>query len=190
MKKKISPKDKVLLTVALFALIGTPVWLTVAKAFGPLGPIGLISNPTPSVPVGFYRAYHAPLKRGMIVSFCPQQSIQMDEWKKREYWPTSSSAGCPHHYVALLKPVAALANDRITLSAAGASVNGHSIPNSKPMLQDERHRPLSHYPYGIYTVNPGQVWLISHYIPDSLDSRYFGPVPQSAILSPMKRIGP
>jgi type IV secretory pathway protease TraF len=38
-------------------------------------------------------------------------------------------------------------------------------------------------PDGRYVIPPGEVWLVSTFSPRSWDSRYFGPVPASAIVS-------
>ncbi len=188
MKKPVPLKDKILISIAGLFVPFSLYWYTFPGAFAHMTPIGLY-NLTPSVPIGWYLPYPTPLKHGVIVSFCMPASPMMEEWSKRGYL-LDKKGTCEHDYIPFLKPVAALPGDRITLNNTGATVNGRLIPNSKPLTEDQKHRPLKPYPFGTYTVQPGQVWLISHYIPDSMDGRYFGPVPISAINSPVFRIWP
>jgi conjugative transfer signal peptidase TraF len=190
MKKALQLKDKILLSLTFLTFSFSLYWNIFPGAFAHMTPVGLIYNPTSSVPTGLYQAYKTPLKHGVIVSFCMPASSMLHEWKKRGYLLGEHKGTCENGYVPFLKPIAALAGDRITLSSKGATVNGHLIPNSKPLTKDEKHRPLTPYPFGTYTVQPGQVWLISHYIPNSMDGRYFGPLPISVINSPIRRIWP
>jgi conjugative transfer signal peptidase TraF len=109
--------------------------------------------------------------------FCPPQP-----WEyiavKRQY---QESGVCPDYGSPLLKPIAAREGDRVELSAAGIAVNGHAIANTAPRLRDSMNRPLDHYPFGTYVVQPGDVWVASSWNYKSFDSRYFGPVRLSAI---------
>jgi type IV secretory pathway protease TraF len=59
-------------------------------------------------------------------------------------------------------------------------VNGTELPNTAALDHDGRGRSIAAYSPGVYQVKPGQVWLL---IPNanSLDSRYFGPVPSADI---------
>ena len=50
-------------------------------------------------------------------------------------------------------------------------------------VTDTLGRPLAHIPWGRYTLAPGECWLMSTHIMNSWDSRYFGPVTQSHIIS-------
>ena len=81
----------------------------------------------------------------------------------------------------MLKYVAAISGDTITLDEQGISVNGVHQPNSKPMAEDGAGRPLrpaGGYPYA--PLGPGFVWLLTPR-PNSFDSRYFGAVPAGRI---------
>ncbi len=190
MRKPILLKDKILLSLTFLILSFGLYWNAFPDALAHMTPLGLIYNPTSSVPTGLYQAYQTPLKHGVIVSFCMPASSIPNGWKKRGYLLGNWKGTCENDNVPVIKPIAALAGDRITLNSKGATVNGHLIPNSRPMTEDEKHRPLTPYPFGTYTVQPGQVWFISHYIPDSLDGRYFGPLPISVINAPIRRIWP
>jgi conjugative transfer signal peptidase TraF len=86
----------------------------------------------------------------------------------------------PHRELA--KCVAALPGDTVGVSAAGLTINGRLLPATAPLSRDSQGRPLSRYPRGPHDTLPGFLWLYSNHIPNSWDSRYFGPVPAEAVL--------
>ena len=81
----------------------------------------------------------------------------------------------------LVKPVVAVAGDEVEMSARGICVNGRILPNTAPLQRDSNGRPLAPWRFGRYMVVPGMMWVASSYDSRSFDSRYFGPVPVSAI---------
>lgn len=151
-----------------------------------LNAMGFCLNETTSVPKGLWQATQAPLTHGQIVSFCPPDNALFQLFKKRGYAPERDD--CPGRYTRFLKPIAALPGDTVEVSEVGIRVNGKLLRNSKPLKQDALGRPFPIYPLGTYKVAPHTVWLVSHYVPNSVDARYFGPLPMSAIQSPMKPI--
>ena len=84
-------------------------------------------------------------------------------------------------YPELAKCVAAVPGDTVEVTREGLRVNGWLIPGTAPLSRDSRGRFLSTYPRGPHLTPPGQVWLYSNHIPNSWDSRYFGPVPFGAV---------
>jgi conjugative transfer signal peptidase TraF len=127
-------------------------------------------NTTGSLPRGLWisTGNTGPARAGEVVLICPPTDPQTRRYVAPGF--------CPGRLVPLLKPVAAVAGDRVTATASGITVNGRMIPNSAPVGEDEGGRPLKAYKFGTSTVQPGQVWLISSYDPLSYDSRYFGPL--------------
>jgi conjugative transfer signal peptidase TraF len=83
----------------------------------------------------------------------------------------------------LLKRLAAVAGDHVTIDSSGVSVNGVLLPNSSPLPSDAGGRPLEAFLLSDYILEPGQVLIMSEYNPASFDSRYFGPIDQTAIES-------
>jgi conjugative transfer signal peptidase TraF len=81
------------------------------------------------------------------------------------------------------KPVFAIGGDTITVGPSGLELDGNPVSRTEPLRQDSDGRYLPRVPDGRYVVQPGEVWLVSTYSPRSWDSRYFGPVPVSAIIS-------
>ena len=82
----------------------------------------------------------------------------------------------------LIKRVAAISGDVVQAGAHGVYVNGRLWPDSVPLTHDQEARSLRPYPFGVYRVAAGRLWVMSNH-PRGLDSRYFGPVPASSVIS-------
>jgi conjugative transfer signal peptidase TraF len=164
--------DAVAVCAAGALLLGT---LLMARA------AGLRVNATPSMPRGLWRVTPAepPLRRGQIVTVCPPDTPAIREAARRGYIPAGT---CPGGYEPLVKPVAAVTGDRVTVSAAGVAVNGAPIASTAQRTEDSAGRPLESVTAGIYQVTRGEVWILSAHDSRSFDSRYFGPVPVKNIL--------
>jgi conjugative transfer signal peptidase TraF len=151
--------------------------------------LGLRINFTPSLPRGLYRAVGGPPARGSIVIACVPPDIAPLALERRYLW----RGDCRGGVVPVGKVVLGAAGDTIALTAAGLSVNGQAVPNSRPVARDSRGRPMPHYPYGTHVLGPGELWLFSPFHPLSFDSRYFGPVPSAGVrsrLAPVWTTGP
>lgn len=140
---------------------------------------GLRINTTESMPVGLWIvAAGAVIERGQVVSVCPVPGTVMAMAKERGYVP---SGVCPGHYEPLIKPVAAIAGDVVTVTTEGVAVNGVVVPNTRQALADGAGRPMPRITPGEYPVASGTVWILSSYNAASFDSRYFGPLPVTNI---------
>jgi conjugative transfer signal peptidase TraF len=141
---------------------------------------GLRVNESPSLPIGIWRVspLERDLRRGDIVSFCPPDTAVFREAWRRGYL---SAGHCEGGYEPLLKPVAAIAGDRVSGSDDGISINGRLIASSKSLNRDGLGRILPSPGAHDVIVAKGEVWVISSYNSLSFDSRYFGPVPISRI---------
>jgi type IV secretion system protein VirB1 len=142
---------------------------------------GLRFNLTPSMPRGLWQVvmHKTPLRRGEVVTLCPPDTAPIRLGAARGYIPAGR---CPGGYEPLVKPIAATAGDRVTVSAAGVTVNGQTVPGTVPLAHDSAGRVLPPFPAGAYPVPQGDVWLLSGHDPRSFDSRYFGPVPAANVL--------
>ena len=162
-----------------------PVLLATAITFistiGIAGIAGVRWNPTASVRTGLYvitNDANAPL-----VAFCPTGEAAT-EAIARGYRPRGLQ--CPDKYAALLKPVAARAGDTVEVSQNGISVNGRLLPNTAAFKTDVKKRPMHVWPNGTYIVQPGTVWVLSTYNKYSYDSRYYGPIQLSTVITHAK----
>jgi conjugative transfer signal peptidase TraF len=136
--------------------------------------MGLIINITPSLPVGIYKLSPiSRLHRGEYVSICPPDTAPFRLARRAGYVPKGP---CPGDYLPLMKPIAGLPGDQIVVGVKGIAVNGAHIPLSRAYTHDGAGRALPRIALGVYTVGPGEVWLVSHYNERSFDSRYFGAV--------------
>jgi conjugative transfer signal peptidase TraF len=136
---------------------------------------GLRINATASMPCGLWRVRAGePIEGGEIVTICPPDRPDIREAAHRGYIPSGS---CPGGYEPLVKPIAAVAGDVVTVTPQGIAVDDRPVANTAPLAEDEAGRKLHPIPIGAYRVAPGEVWLLSGHDPRSFDSRYFGAVP-------------
>ena len=141
---------------------------------------GLRINGTHSEPVGIYWAISKPPARGDFVFVLPPASPIFKLAKDRGYLAAGPS---PAGTCALIKQVAAVAGDRVTIGSTGVRVNGIVLKNSTPRLADEAGRPMPPYQLTDYTLGNDEVLLMSDYNPASFDGRYFGPLSKTSIQS-------
>jgi len=135
-------------------------------------------NTSVSLPVGIYMV--SP--KGNLVEFCPDdQGLSAG----RHY---RARGVCPDGAAPLLKPIAGTPGDHIAVSSAGVTVSGRLLPNTAPLSRDSEGRPLAHWPFGSYTIPPGSLWVASSYSPRSYDSRYFGPIRESAVRARLRAV--
>jgi conjugative transfer signal peptidase TraF len=157
------------------------VTITFISTIGIAGIAGVRWNPTASVRTGLYvvtNDANAPL-----VAFCPTGEAAAESIS-RGYRPRGLQ--CPDKYAALLKPVAARAGDTVEVSQQGISVNGKLLPNTAAFTIDAKRRPMRVWPNGTYIVQPGTVWVLSTYNKYSYDSRYYGPIQLSTVITHAK----
>jgi conjugative transfer signal peptidase TraF len=141
---------------------------------------GLRVNATASMPRGIWRVEAAGTRiaRGEVVSVCLPDTPAVREAARRGY---ISAGACPGGHEPLLKPIAAIAGDAVTVTGHVIAVNGEPIAVSAPLYSDSAGRPLQPIPAGVYHVPGDTVWLLSAHDPRSFDSRYFGAVPVASI---------
>lgn len=138
---------------------------------------------TQSLPRGIYHTVAGPPSRGATVIACLPAAIGQFARSRGYLW----RGDCPGGAAPVGKVVAAVTGDTVVASADGLIVNGHWVKNTQVLTCDTSGRPLRHFPYGIYVLAPGELWLASSHNPWSFDSRYFGPVGTGAVHS---RIAP
>ncbi|MGC4251164.1 MAG: S26 family signal peptidase [Sphingobium sp.] len=130
----------------------------------------VIWNASASAPIGLYRIHpdsDPPI--GALVAVTPPERLA--RWlSARGYLPKG---------VPLLKHVAAKAGQRICRKGDVVSVDGHSVASAR--ARDGRGRPLPVW-RGCRTLGADEIFLLNPSVPDSLDGRYFGPLPASAVI--------
>ncbi|MFT9159640.1 MAG: S26 family signal peptidase [Acetobacter sp.] len=130
----------------------------------------LLWNETASVPVGLYRVWPgSALHVGDIAAIrLPDQLALL--LAKRGYLPFG---------VPLLKPVAALPGQNVCRAKTAISIGGAHVGDA--LDSDHRGRPLPVW-QGCHRLSPSEIFVMNPAEPRSLDGRYFGPLPASAVI--------
>lgn len=134
---------------------------------------------TPSVPRGLYLYTDDPIEVGRLATFCPPPDAAAYALA-RGYLRRGP---CPGGVEPLGKYVLAVPGDTVAISPEGIRVNGTEVPNSAVHHRDRIGRELPHFAFGEHIVGPDSLFMFSGHHPRSFDSRYFGPVPASSIIS-------
>ncbi len=146
---------------------------------------GIRINTTTSYPVGIYLLTNAPIEKGSLVIFCPENNRAFRQARERGY---IGAGFCPDGYGYMIKKLLATKNDKVEISTLGVFVNGELLPNSKPMATDSEGQFLPHLEYNIAALADNSVLLMSDYNPKSFDARYFGVIDKANIISVIRPI--
>ena len=160
-----------LLTVAALPLVG----LSATLLFEPAP--RLVWNVSTSVPVGLYRVIPgARPPRGSLVALrLPEPTKTLAS--ERGYLP----GGVP-----LIKPVAAVAGDRVCAQGAGITINGRYVASR--LHADRAGRPLPAW-QGCRRLGSDELFLFAP-AAGSFDGRYFGVSNQRNVIGPAWRLWP
>ncbi len=137
---------------------------------------GIRINITSSLERGFYVVSQRP--SASLVEFCPEGEAASLSLQRVYRMPGGT---CPDGGSPLMKPIVAVAGDRVEVTSNGIRVNGKLIANSTAYSKDHRGRSLKPWPNGEYIVQTGSLWVVSDFNSWSFDSRYFGPIPSSIV---------
>jgi conjugative transfer signal peptidase TraF len=163
-------------TRRIVAIAGSSVALVLLAALA-----GIRVVLTPSMPRGLYLA--RPLRgdpaRGDTVAVCLSETYAAFA-RGRGY--IAAGTACPGRAQTLTKAILAVAGDTVRVTPRGIVIGTQVLPNSALRRVDSAGRPLPGVE-GIHVVPPGHVWVGSTFDPASFDSRYFGPVPASSLVS-------
>ena len=151
--------------------IAASVFATAFVAIAVLDPVPrVIWNASASAPIGLYRThFESDPPTGALVAITPPERLA--RWlSARGYLPEG---------VPLLKYVAAKAGQRVCRVGAVVSVDAQRVAIARE--RDGQGRPLPVW-QGCRTLRSGELLLLNPAHPDSLDGRYFGPLPASAVI--------
>ena len=140
---------------------------------------GLRINTSSSFPDTLYRLAPGEAALGDLVVVCPPPGAVSDEARRRGY--LAFGLRCPGRYAPLIKRIVAIQGDRFAVYSEGVAINGRPLAGSAPLPHDPRGRRLPRR-FTKGAVPPDHFWLASPH-PRSYDSRYFGPVPATAVRS-------
>src|SRR5260370_19666678 len=137
---------------------------------------GIRINITSSLQRGFYVVSQRPSAN--LAEFCPEGDAATISLQRGYRTPGGT---CPDGGSPLMKPIAALAGDRVEVTTNGIRVNRKLIPNNAAHFKDHRGRLLNPWPNGEYIVPAGTLWAVPGFYTLSFDSRYFCPIPSSLV---------
>jgi conjugative transfer signal peptidase TraF len=148
--------------LAAIALIALPAVATM--------PTKLIWNVSASVQTGLYVLTNSDdLRRGSVVAVQPPP-VLAKLMNERQYL----GVGAP-----MLKSVAALPGDKVCRKGTRVSVNGHTIARAKK--RDKKGLALPVW-RGCQRLSQDQIFLVNAGVADSMDGRYFGPLPRNTVI--------
>ncbi|KFC62052.1 Type IV secretory pathway, protease TraF [Devosia sp. LC5] len=154
----------------LVATMLAGVGLMVAPAISDHRP-ELIWNASASVPIGLYRVSPATwIEVADLVAVMPPEALS-DFLAERGYLARD---------VPLIKRVLALPGT--TVCRNGATIVAYDHAYGQALDHDRIGRPLPAW-QGCRTLRDGEVFLMNWDAPDSMDGRYFGPLPISTIVA-------
>lgn len=156
------------------AIAGAGMLLIAATAYF----AGARINISRSIPLGLYWTSSAPLEKGAYVLFCPPPVGVFDVARKRGY---IGYGFCPGGYGNMMKRVAGIKDDVISVTDDGVRVNGNLLPLSTPVKKDNVGQELPRYQGNLYTLGNVELLLMSDVSATSFDSRYFGPIHRAQI---------
>ena len=132
------------------------------------GPV-ILYPASPSLPIGPYVRTFEPIETGKIVAFAMPDEARRYQIERGHEVPPN---------FLFMKPIAAGPGDQVCNSLAGLIINGKRFaetashdPNGRPLPVWRQCRRLDRDEY----------FMVSTHIPNSFDSRYFGPVDGSEI---------
>jgi conjugative transfer signal peptidase TraF len=141
----------------------------VGRSFAPHTP-RLIWNASASAPIGLYT-----VRTGADLGVTDLVAVEAPEplvsfLSQREYLPRG---------VPLMKRIAALPGQ--TVCRIGRSVSVDAIAMGEALARDRRGRELPVW-QGCRTLRASEIFLMNWDVQDSLDGRYFGPIPKNSII--------
>lgn len=140
-------------------------------------------NLTTSMPRGIYLLSSShTLHAGDLVMVCLNHSLSQFALQ-RGYL---KAGYCKNGTQPLLKEVVALAGDTVRFFGTSTQINNQYLSHSTRLCIDRNARNLSVIPSGIYMLSANQLWLYGTGSIYSWDSRYFGLIDSSAVISIVK----
>jgi conjugative transfer signal peptidase TraF len=141
---------------------------SVATVFDTTRPLVLF-NTTPSEPTGFYLASPTPVSVGQIAAFRAPPAA----------FPYADLRLAYLHRTPMLKAIAATAGDNVCTRGGRLRINGRD--RAAIAQRDSRGVALPHW-LACRRLVGGEVFVFSDRVPNSFDSRYFGPVREAAMI--------
>ncbi len=137
---------------------------------------GVRINRTHSLPKGLYWAVNREPRRDDLVAFWPADTPELREARRRGYIiPGVYNVGQDGQgYGLLLKKLAAVPGDIVSITGRGVIVNNVLMPNTIPLMCDNVGDPLPVVRCEDRRLLDGEALFISDHLPRAFGARYFG----------------
>ena len=176
MNSPLSRKDRLWIMLVITLLLLTPLLQTLVRTTGLHEMLQHVVSP--SIPPGWYWTTSLD---SVIVGYptliCyPQDAVSFAV--DRGYFRPDSSwtkGRCPQTFVELIKPLAALPGDTVTVTRDSLRVNSRPWISAHVHEFDSKDRPLPNA-IGTHVLKGGECFALSIWHPRSFDSRYVGPI--------------
>lgn len=129
----------------------------------------VLFNTTPSEPLGLYARTDLPPGPGRLIAFRAPPAA----------FPYAESHLAYLHRVPLLKSVAAGPGDQVCAAGDVLTINGQ--PRGVISERDGQGRALPHW-RECRILADGELFALANHVPNSFDSRYFGPVATTSVI--------
>lgn len=157
------PRAFMIVALGLVPVVG------LATARAALGKPALLFNPSPSEPTGLYRSSSQSPAPGQIIAFKVPAPGRVYAYTHLRTVARS----------AILKEIAAGAGAVVCETGGVVTVNGGV--RGQVAATDRQGVPLPHWS-GCQRLHQGQYFVLSNRIPNSFDSRYYGPVSDADLI--------
>ena len=162
-----------LITLSLIALLAV---ITITRTT----PAPWIRVLPPSMPGGWYWVHPADsLQHGDAVLVCVSLT-QAAQAIERGYAHPSQGGACPDSTSGMVKLLAALPGDTVTVTRQATRIHGRVVVVNDIAQEDAQGREMDNA-VGQHVLAAGECFVMSTYHPNSWDSRYYGPVPCAGI---------
>lgn len=130
----------------------------------------LVWNASESVPIGLYllQRMDTPSVGDLVAVNLPAEDAA---WSVERGYVGADTL--------LLKRIAAVSSTSVCRDDLAISIDGTMV--AQAAVADRQGRPLLHWT-GCVTLGPNEVFLLIAGVSDSLDGRYFGPIPTSTVV--------
>jgi conjugative transfer signal peptidase TraF len=129
----------------------------------------VLINTTPSEPLGLYARTDLAPAPGRLVAFLAPATA----------FPYADARLTYLHRTPLLKSIAAGPGDQVCALSDELTINGR--PRGVIADRDREGRALPHW-RACRTLRPGELFTLADRVPNSFDSRYFGPIPAHSVI--------
>jgi conjugative transfer signal peptidase TraF len=163
--------------------IAVSAWCLFAALHGAVN-APLVINVSSSVPRGVYlKKKGGNLERGNLVLVCPSNGAV---WRLvAQSRSVVKGSGCGGTLAPLIKEIAAVEGDTVTVTTAGVVLNGTLRTGTALLSFSSRGKPLPQA--SSQKIPRGELFLLGS-SPESLDSRYFGTIPIRDVQGVLTRI--